>query len=234
MNAGRWLHLLFTVVLLTSSPSTAWAEIERYTGVAYGPGGRVLYREQHEVVEDDGRLESAVTTYLDPDGRTIGRLESDYRRSAFAPDYSFLDLRTGKRESARNEGASIVLRYGDQEKRYPVSRDEIVVLGQGMHQFVRANLERLAKETVSVRFGIPSRLDTYGFRIRPIGRPSQGVVRLRIESDSWLIRTLAPHLEVDYELSTRRLLRYEGVSNLDGPGGETQKVVIVYNYGDRR
>lgn len=233
MNAGRWLRFVFIVVLLACSPAMAWAEIERYTGVAYGPGGRVLYREQHEVVEDGGRLESAVTTYLDPNGRTIGRLQSDYRRSAYAPDYSFFDLRTGKRESARNEGGAIVLRYGEQEKRYPVSRDEIVVLGQGMHHFVRANLERLANETISVRFGIPSRLDTYGFRIRPLGRPSPGVVRLRIESDSWLIRALAPHLEVDYELATRRLLRYEGVSNLDGPGGETQKVVIVYDYGDR-
>ena len=79
--------------------------------------------------------------------------------------------------------------------------------------------------------GKPSRLDAYTFRIRPLDSRKAGVVRLRIEGDSAVLRMFAPHLDVDYELSTKRLLLYQGVSNLEGPDGSTQKVIIKYSYG---
>ena len=218
------------MVLLLLSPATVLAGTERYTGTACAPDGTVLYREKHEVVENDGRLERSTTTYYDPSGREIGRLKSDYSRSTYAPDYSFADLRTGKIEAARRDGNAIVLRYGQQEKKLSISSDDTIVLGQSMHHLVRVNLDRLTRESIGVRFGIPSRLDTYGFRIRPVGAPSRGAVRLRIESDSWIIRAMAPYLEVDYEIGTKRLLRYAGVSNLEGTNGSTLNVVITYAY----
>lgn len=223
-----WWSLLSVLALLLTT--SARADTERYSGMAYDAAGRVLYREQHEVVQDSGRLSRTETTYFDPQGKMIGRLQSDYSRSVYAPTYSFIDLRTGKRESARFEGESFVLRSGDRERRYAVSNGEVVVLGQGMHHFVRENLTRIAEQGAVVRFGIPSRLEPFRFRIRRVGSPSPGVIRLRIESDSWLLRVLSPFLEVDYEMATRHLLRYEGVSNLEGPHGETQNVVIVYDY----
>jgi hypothetical protein len=46
-----------------------------------------------------------------------------------------------------------------------------------------------------------------------------------------LLRLLAPRLEVDYDLATHRLLRYSGLSNLEGPAGKSEQVVIRYRYG---
>jgi len=229
-SSVKYVVAALVVATLVISSSVALADTQKYTGTAYGPGGAVLYREQHVVIENNGRPERSTTTYFDAKGNTIGRLESNYARSAYAPDYTFKDLRSGKTEAARKDGSAVVLRFGDKEKRQSVSADDTVVLGQGMHHFVRLNLDRLSKQSMSVVFGIPSRLDTYTFRIRPTGTPSNGVVRLRIESDSWVVRAFAPYLEVDYEIATKRLLRYSGVSNIEGPGGETQNVVIVYNY----
>jgi hypothetical protein len=221
------------VMLAVSLSGSALAEgphLDRYEGVAKTPSGEFLYRERHEVEESGGVPRRALTVYYDRAGKEIGRLTSDFGASPYAPTYRFTDERTGKREGATVGSNQVRLEYRGDEKTLPISGDVPLVVGQGLHHFARMNLDRLAHETVTVRFALPSRLDTYAFRIRPLAPPAPGVVRLRIEVDSWLLRQLAPHIEVDYEQKTRRLLEYRGVSNLEGADGSTQKVVIRYQY----
>jgi hypothetical protein len=226
------LLLVLASVLLFGAPARAEdLVIERYRGVARNASGEVVYREQHEVTQQGSRPLRAVTTYYDAAGKELGRLESDFKLSSYAPSYRFTDRRTGKSESANVSGASVRLRYQGEEKSLSVPKSETLVVGQGLHHFVRINLQRLARETMTVRFAVPSRLDTYEFRIRPLTSPAPGVVRLRIEIDNWLVRQLAPNLEVDYALATTRLLRYRGVSNIEAKDGSTQAVVIRYDYG---
>jgi hypothetical protein len=40
----------------------------------------------------------------------------------------------------------------------------------------------------------------------------------------------APHVDAEYDLKTRRLLRYEGISNLEDNSGKHKKVTITYSY----
>jgi len=217
-------------LFLTGSAVAENAEVERYEGVAETPSGQFLYRERHEVTQRAGVPRKALTVYYDRSGKEIGRLSSDLAASPYAPTYRFTDERTGKQESAVVSRGSVRLDYRGDEKTLPIPGGATLVVGQGLHHFARLNLERLARETVTVHFAVPSRLDTYTFRIRPLAAPAPGVVRLRIEIDSWLLRQLAPNIEVDYELKTRRLLKYRGVSNLEAADGSTQKVVISYRY----
>jgi hypothetical protein len=207
------------------------ARTEKYEGVARSPSGEFRYRERHEVTEVGSRPLRALTVYYDQSGAEIGRLESDFSKSSYAPSYRFEDRRAKRSEGAQVSGSIVTLRYGGERKELSVAPGETLVAGQGLHHFVRLNLEKLARGATSVRFAIPSRLDTYGFRVRPVSSPRPGVVRLRIEMSSVILRQLAPDLEVDYEAGTRRLLRYRGVSNLEGPDGSTQEVVIIYSYG---
>jgi hypothetical protein len=223
--------LLMILALLIAAPAAAeTASVESYDGVAETPSGAFLYREHHEVTQSGGVPVRAVTVYYDRSGREIGRLVSDFRSSPYAPAYRFKDVRAGKQESVAVNGRHVDLAYQGEQKSLAVPGGEPLVVGQGLHHFARMNLDRLARETVTVRFVVPSRLDSYAFRIRPMAAPRPGVVRLRIEIDSWLMRQLAPYLEVDYDLTTKRLLSYRGVSNLEGPDGATQKVVIRYTY----
>jgi hypothetical protein len=56
------------------------------------------------------------------------------------------------------------------------------------------------------------------------------VVRVRAEFSSWVLRLVAPSLDVDYDAATGKLLRYRGISNLDF-GGENPAVEITYAHG---
>ena len=232
MTRFKWLF-----VALTSLAAPAFAgepAVERYEGIARAPSGEILYRERHEVTEQGRKPLRAVTRYYDRSGREIGRLDSDFSKSPYAPSYRFADRRTGKTEAAEVSGPKVRLRYQGEQKDVKVDAGLTLIVGQGLHHYVRLNLERLARSEATVEFAIPSRLDTYRFRLRPLASPAPGVVRLRIEVSNFILRKLAPNIDVDYELSTRRLLRYRGVSNLEDKDGATQEVVIQYRYGDAR
>jgi hypothetical protein len=220
------------LALLPAAP--ALAKVERFQGQARLSDGRLAYVEEHDVRRDGERIVDAETRYLSPDGRLIARLRSDYSRDPFAPEYVFEDFRTGTAEAVRwNEGS---LEMSSNGKSRLLSPPEAVpvVAGQGLDRFARSRLEDLARGAeLRVELALPSRLDSYGFRLRAAGEGrDDSAIRVRIEPSSFLLRLLAPSIEADYEPGTGRLLRYRGVSNLSGDQGETRQVEILYRYAD--
>ena len=219
--------LLAALVLATPRPaSPAGVEVERFTGVARR-GGEVLYEEEHEVEREDGRMRAATTVYRDPSGRTIAELRTDFSQDPFAPSYTFRDLRTGAEEEVRVEEGELRLTAGGRVRALP--RPAQLATGQGLDRLVRARLPALvAGEVLRVVYAVPSRHDTYAFRVRAVGEGGP-TVRVRVELASLVLRLLAPDMEVEYGRDTGRLLRYRGASNL-AFGGKNPEVEITYSY----
>jgi hypothetical protein len=204
---------------LASDPAPGSQAVERFRGVARSRDGSVAYVEVHEVKLSGGRVTSAETRYERPDGRTIARLVSDYPAGSFAPDYEFHDLRSGAREAVHR-------------KVLPLPEKLPLVAGQGLDRYARAHLEELARgEVLRVSLALPGRLDAFGFQLR--GEPAaDGRIRVSFEPTSFVLRLLAPSLVGEYDRSTGRLVRYEGVSNVAGDDGSPQHVEIAYSYAD--
>ena len=84
------------------------------------------------------------------------------------------------------------------------------------------------------RLPVPGAEPARDFRIR---RADDGddpsTVRFALEIDSLLLRLLVPGMELVYDRATRRLLRYDGISNLLDGNGENERVVVEFEYGDR-
>jgi hypothetical protein len=223
---------VIAAALIAAALATAPEHTERFEGVARLPDGRVAYRETHEVHLRDGRVASAETRYADDQGRVIARLLTNYSANPFAPAYEYLDLRTGTREALRREGGRVALQDGDRSTLLDPPSDRPLVAGQGLDRFTRANLDALARgEVLEVELALPGRLDSYAFRIRAEAA-GPGVLRVRFEPQSFLLRLLAPSIEADYAAATGRLLRYRGVSNVAGPDGDPVKVEIAYEYAE--
>jgi len=218
------------LALLQAAP--ALASVESFQGTARLSDGRIAYAEEHDVRRDGERIVDAETRYFSPDGRLIARLRSDYSRDPFAPDYVFEDFRTGAAEAVRwNEGSLELSSDGKSQLLSPPGAVPMVA-GQGLDRLARARLEDLARGAeIRVELALPSRLDSYGFRIRAVGeRKDDSAIRVRFEPSSFILRLLAPSIEADYEPGTGRLIRYRGVSNLSGDQGETLQVEILYRY----
>lgn len=191
-------------------------------------GGPLLYREQHLLRSLDGRPRERLVVYRCPDGRAFARKRVDYAGSATAPGFALEDARFGYREGMQRQGAAQALyvreRAGAAERRASL-RAPATVADAGFDEFVRAHWSALAAgDALPLRFAVPARGEALDFRVRRIGAVKVDGVdalrfRLRLEG---LLGFVAPHIDVDYDARSRRLLRFEGLANLRDPDNDGQ------------
>lgn len=228
-------------VITAALLSLLWLEVgsaatvtETFSGKAVNEKGEMEYTEIHAVTYEDGRVLRSRTVYFDSAERMIGELVSEYLPSPQFNTYTFKDMRARYEDGVKVEGDRLLLfRRKNPDAGLESSslekRDDQIV-GQGFHQFLRLNLETIsAGKTFQVQLVLPSRLNQYSFRIRKQNLEGQ-TLKIRLEIDNWFLRLFAPHVDCEYDLSTRRLLRYTGISNLEDGSGSHKKVDIVYTY----
>ena len=224
--------LAVTTVLLTAVPAAA--NIEKFVGKAWNQNGTVEYIERHRVRYENGSVVESLTEYFDPDNRKIGDLTSTYVFGPQFGSYDFRDIRASYADGAKVLSGRIeVFRKEDPAKKPEIrrlTRQSNQIVGQGFHQYIRTQLDNIARgEVYHVEMVLPSRLDQYKFRIRKL-KIEGNVLSIRLEIDNWFLRLFAPYVDAVYDMNTRRLLRYEGRSNITDASGEFQDVVIEYSY----
>jgi hypothetical protein len=212
----------------------SYGNTEIFVGKAVNKRGEAEYTERHEVTYKDGNVIRSKTTYLDPSNRIIGDLVTEYMPDPRLSSYDFRDMRAKYADGVRVEGQRMRLfrkqnPQDEVEMAYvPLMEDQIV--GQGFHHFIVLNLEAIASGKVfHVKLVMPSRLKQYKFRIRK-RNIDEGILYIRLEIDNWFLRLFAPHVDAEYDLKTRHLLRYDGISNLSDASGAYKKVNITYSY----
>jgi hypothetical protein len=215
----------------------AATKAEVFTGRAYNSDGDLVYIEKHTVTYADRQVTQSRTRYYDPNSQLIGSLISDYSEGPQYGSYRFEDLRGDYQDGAEvlADGIRLYRRSAGDEKgdSRVIDRQSGQIVGQGFHHFIRTHLEGIAAgEIYHVKLVLPSRLDQFKFRIRKLNT-ERGVLKVRLEIDNWVIRLFAPHVDADYDLKTRRLLRYEGISNMTNTAGKHPKVTIKYSYAGR-
>ena len=226
--------LIVMATLIFSGLATAEASNETFTGKAVSPRGALQYTERHFVNYENGTVSKSETIYYDPSDRKIGDLISDYTHGPQFGSYDFRDIRAQYEDGAKVADDRVRLfrkenPEDDVEAKY-LKRKTDQIVGQGFHHFVANNLEAIAQgEVFHVKLVMPSRLDQFQFRIRK-KKIDGDTIYIRLDIDNWFLRLFASHVDVEYDLRTRRLLRYEGISNLADASGKYKKVVITYSY----
>ena len=224
--------LFFTAVNLSFFGTLAYGET--FVGKAVNFKGTLEYAEYHTVKYINGKVSESQTIYYDANNNKIAELISEYSFGPQFGSYDFRDIRAQYQDGAKVAPDRIWLfrkqsPKDDIEGQY-LAKENDQIVGQGFHQFIVHNLEQIAQgEVFQIRLVLPSRLDQYEFRIRK--RKIEGdTLFIRLEVDNWLLRPFAPHVDVDYDLKKRHLLRYEGISNLEDTSGKHKKVTITYSY----
>jgi hypothetical protein len=213
---------------------------ETYDGVAKNKNGDIVYSEHHTATfSSDGKIQTAKTDYKDASGKIVGVMNSDFTENLTTPTYNFQDLRNNDTHGIRIEAKSFVLFNKDKdnkEKTKVIPRDfapEALVVGcQGLHYYLRDNFETIKdKKNVPLKFLIPGKLDYYSFRMNYKGESPEGLITLEIEISNAFLRIFAPNLTVQYDKKNKRLVRYDGLSNIADEKGNLQNVKITYTYG---
>jgi len=228
---------LITSVLLLLVVNTSFAIPEITTDVSYRGEARdednnLVYREKHTVKFVGDRVLNSLTEYMSPDGELIATMESDYSKSVAMPTYLFVDKRTGHREGLRLDDDKYMIfihEPGEEEKVKPLKSTDNVFSCQGWHYYLVNNLDRLAEGNVDINLILPSELKAYGFEVEQVGADGN-LVNAVLKLDNWFLRIFAPELELVYDRELRKLVRYEGISNIQDEDGDNQDVIITYSY----
>lgn len=225
VSAAAYLAL----ACMASGPALAALSFE--VGLARDPDtNALLYREHHLVRRIDGVPSERLVLYRCADGTAFARKRVDYRRSAQAPEFSLEDARMGYGEGLRRRGGADIVWVRDGSDRAERSASlpgaaARLVADAGFDEFIRQQWTTLmAGGSVPLRFAVPSRLESLGFKLSRVGQATHAgeaaeVFRLRLGG---VLGWVAPHIDVAYGRDSRRLLRFEGLSNLREDDGRSQ------------
>ena len=239
MNQYRFnritVFLAAAIFLLTTV--SALADVERIYGRAVNADGDLVYLEEHTIRYENGRIAALNTTFYDADLRKIGEQASDFFHGPQFGSYDFKDERLRYHDGVRVMSDRIMIYcketpQADTQKKY-LQRQSDQIVGQGFHQFILTNLDALVRgDVISAKLVLPAQMDQFDIRISK-GKLEEGRLQIRIELDNWFLRLFTPNVEADYDLDTRRLLSYRGVSMIADESGKNVPVTVSYDYASQ-
>lgn len=226
------LSLSFCLMLL---PSYCLADtIVRYEqGSAWNfAKTKLLYTESHWSVLENNVLKNRTVIYRCADGTPFARKEIVYAASAFAPAFNFNDSRFNYQEGLRWQNGSPQLWYvrDGQSKQKTLAASNNLVADAGFDAFIKNRWPMLiAEQRQSLDFAIPARLTSYGFNLQLVNSlafKNEPAHSFKLGLQSWL-GFIAPNIEVTYSHSSKRLLRFKGLSNILNDQGEKPVQAII-------
>ena len=197
--------------------ATSFASVrETVVGDAYDmDSGEYLYSEHHQCMPDNSFCD---VLYRDEQGELIARKQVDYSQNMQSPSLQMEDFR-----------------HTRQFQLQPRPDPELVV-DAGFDNYVRLRWDDLQDGgTVAFPFLVMGRDKPIDMRAKRVEgeQCNPGEMCLEVGLDSWLLGMLVDPIALTYEKESRRLLRFRGISNLPGEGGEKQFVDIRYRYSDQ-
>jgi hypothetical protein len=219
------------LAILTAFGNAHWAAAaESFSGDAYDlSSGVLLFREGHYRYTTAGVAQHLVL-YRCPDGRPFARKLARDDGDAQAPDFDLIDARLNYHEGVRRRGNQrevYVQRTADlPELVDPLAMPSGGVIDAGFDEFVRRHWDELeAGQTLSVPYLVPSRRVFYSFKAKMDNVNNAATRTIRLSLGAWYA-FLVPHIDVIYDRASRRLLHYEGLSNIRNADGKSYKVRI--------
>ncbi len=203
------------------------AELRFEEGLARNPESKQpLYREQHWIRFKDLVPTERLVLYRCMDGTAFARKRVNYQPSTQAPAFEFTDARKGYVEGLRYKQNKAALWFrppGSAPEKNSLLTVQNLVADAGFNEFIKINwLQLRTGKALPLRFAVPTRLQAYKFNLKQTGESTfAGVPAVTYQLKlSGLLSLLADPIEVTYDRTSRRLLRFQGLSNLRDDAGE--------------
>jgi hypothetical protein len=237
MKAGGRISMrasiAMTLMAVAATALTAQSEIKNYRGVAYDlNSGQLVYSENHREFYESGVHKYSRVSYRDKAGHEFASKVITFYPNKFQPTYELKDSRDGYLEGIKRSGGQAIYYHRRNSKSplksKPVKAPPPAVFDGGFDYYVRENLDLICSgKNLSFNFGVPVELDFFRFRV---ARTASGeVCRMNLELDNVVLRQFVKPIKLWYSTKTRRLLKYEGISNINDEKGKSLKVRVVFS-----
>lgn len=197
-------------------------------------GNQLAYKEKHKAeVSPEGLYQTLSTDYLDENDKTFGTLRSDFTKNKLVPDYQFENSKIQLKEKVTksDDGKRLLVEIIERGKKtsFELPVVENAVMGQGFHNLIMARFEELKVKPLEVNFIIPRKKDYFRFKIEKV-KSNGDSIELSLRPSHFLLKAIVPKISVSYHTQTKKLLSFQGMTNIEDSNGEAIKAAIGYNY----
>ena len=218
---------LWPILLVLLAGNEASANLRYEEGLARNPENKqALYTEHHWIRLNGTNPLERLVIYRCMDGTAFARKRVNYQPSAQAPAFEFVDARKGYIEGLRyikNKAALWHRPPGKLPEKNSVLAVQNLVADAGFNEFIKINWLKLRSgSALPLRFAVPTRLQAYKFNLKQTNESMfAGVPAVTYQLKlSGLLSLVSDPIEVTYDKASRRLLRFQGLSNLRDDTGE--------------
>lgn len=204
-----------------------------YQGIARDlKSNKFYYTEEHTETLDHDVLKETMIQYKDSAGVVIAKKIINYTGNKVTPSFEQNDYRDGYMEGISFAGNKLIFKFrknkSESVKTKSISIPDNLVVDGGFNYYIKGNWDRLVSgETKVFNFAVPSQLDYFSFRLYKESQKNDAVV-FRMEPDNFVLRKLVDPIRVTYNMSTKRIVKYEGLSNINDKKGKSYLVKIMY------
>jgi hypothetical protein len=227
---------------LTSLASLAYAKEseEKYSAESLLKSTQELHcREESTITRNDGKLVRLQSKYYSSKGTLIAELKSDFSKNPYLPESDFIDHRVDYSYTVRldEKAAKVEVAHRDRkdkswEKSFVDFKPDLMTL-QGALAYVADHMSELSKVDEKLfRFLVPSRASDYGVKIARLPADETSGLTFKMKMQSALLRLVAPDFEAKFDDKKKRIVEFDGVSNILDDKRQIQKVVVHYKYQD--
>lgn len=234
-----WERLISTgfsgvLVGLVAVSALAAEKTVQYRGDAYDlKTGAFVYSENHTEIYRGSIHTRSRVSYLDKAGKEFASKVITFSPSKMQPAYELKDARDGYTEGIRREGNATIF-FARRKGSDPIKERTLVtpapaVFDGGFDYFVRENFDEICSgKNKSFYFAVPIELDYFRFRVAR--QETRDACRINLELDNIILRQFVKPIRLWYDTASRRLKRYEGISNINGADGKSLRVRVVFTY----
>ena len=227
------LFVLFFSFLFVGAKLNVKEEYLTYQGIATDlKSNKFYYLEEHRETIDHDVLKQTVIQYKDSAGAVIAKKVINYEGNKITPVFEQNDYRDGYTEGVSFAGNKLVLKFRKNKKETLKTKlmdmPAHLVVDGGFNYYIKGNWSDLTNGKTKVfNFAVPSQLDYFTFRLYKDSQKDDEIV-FKMEPDNYLLRKLVDPIRVTYKASTKRIIKYEGLSNINDKKGKSYLVKIMY------
>ena len=209
------VSVVFAGVLPLSSKT------KRYTARAYDPKTKAyLFTARYKEYWKRGRHISTVISYRKAKTKGLFSVKKlNFKKSLIAPDMTYEEPETGyfnRSKKKAKKSFELYLQEGSNEQmtKKVVPFKSTGVIDEGLHHFIKKNWSQLMQnKKIGFQYVVPAKQRSHNFFVRK-EEESERTVTFTIIVSSLLVRLFANPIRVTYHKRSKRILIYEGVTNL--------------------
>jgi hypothetical protein len=231
---------IFFLFLTLAFSCQLWAlSEEKFEGRALRGDGQFAYIEKHvQQFDDAGNIVASRIDFFDEEQNLFAFAQFTYGGRPYAPNFTYVNYRRKKEERGvmLPSGALKLTIFNAAHKDGSVkeiAKEEGMVIGEGLYFFMRDQLGVLQEgDVAAIHYLIPSRMQFVRLQVKAESESESTPDRIKLvlAFPSFWVRLIAGSITLVYDRKTRRLLSYDGFTNIRDKQGHLQKVRIEYFY----